>query len=103
MEEILAEVNSLPGPQVPSTGAVAAQAKKLDLRRRLPAAVGEPIAPKGEAAIPLTTEDKAEARERLRTGQSKGAKDIIEWFGCSPEEAHELVDEWRAKQKARAA
>lgn len=48
-------------------------------------------------AIPMSAEDKAEARERLRTGDSKGARDIIEWFGCTPEEAQRLVDDWRAK------
>jgi hypothetical protein len=54
MEDILAEVNSLPGPQVPSIGAVAAKAKTLDLRRRVAMAVGEPIAPEGGAAFRVT-------------------------------------------------
>jgi hypothetical protein len=50
------------------------------------------------AAVPdaMTTEDKAEARERLRTGKSKGARDIMDWFGCTQAEAQALVDEYRA-------
>jgi hypothetical protein len=101
-EEILAEVNTLPGPPVVSLGALAAQAGKLGLRRRQPATLGPAIAPKGDAPPPMTTEDKAEARERLRTGQSKGALGIIEWFGCTEEEAQALVDEHR-NRKSRAA
>jgi transposase len=66
----------------------------------MPGPKPEPIAAVTEA---MTTEDKAEARERLRTGQSKGAKDLIEWFGCTADEAQALVDEWRAKQKGRPA
>jgi hypothetical protein len=51
------------------------------------------------AAVPdaMTTEDKAEARERLRTGKSKGARDIMDWFGCTQAEAQALVDEHRAR------
>ena len=45
----------------------------------------------------MTTEDKAEARERLRTGATKGARDIVDWFGCTQDEAQDLVDAWRAK------
>ncbi|UPY35522.1 hypothetical protein [Sediminicoccus sp. KRV36] len=94
LDDILADVNALPGPAVPTIGAVAAHAKKLDLSRRQPPEVGPAIP---GTPTPMSTEDKAEALERLRTGTSRGARDIVDYFGCTAEEAQELVDRHRAK------
>lgn len=94
LAEILTDVNALPGPAVPTIEAVAAHAKKVGLSRRQIPDVGPAIPGPPEV---MTTEDKAEARERLRTGQAKGARDIMEWFGCTQEEAQEIVDAHRAR------
>lgn len=50
-----------------------------------------------------TTGDKHEIREKLRTGQYKGTRAIVEDYACPEDEAQALVDEHRAKQNARAA
>lgn len=97
LEDVYADLNSLPGPPVASIGALQAQATKLRLRRRAPKDVGEPIAPRGEAGIPLTSGDRHEIREKLRTGQYKGTLAIVEDYGCPADEAQALVDEHRAR------
>lgn len=104
LEEVLSDVNALPGPPVPTTAAVAAKAKTMGLQRRQPPEVGPAIAPPPAiaAGMPMTTEDKAEALERLRKGVDKGAKDVMEYFGCSDQEALALVDQHRARM-GRAA
>lgn len=97
VEEILQEVNLLPGPAVASMGAVEAQARKLGLSRKQPPRLDGAIAPeKGIEVPPMTTEDKAEAREMLRKGKLKGERDVMEFFGCTHAEALELVDAHRA-------
>lgn len=52
-----------------------------------------PIKPAAE----MLPEDKAEAREKLRTGEFKGARAIIEEYGCTEAEALALVEEHRAR------
>jgi hypothetical protein len=103
VEEILAEVNLLPGPFVASMGAVEAQARKLGLSRKHPPRLDGAIAPeKGIEVPPMTTEDKAEAREMLRKGKLNGARDVMEFFGCTHTEALDLVDAHRGTQRSAA-
>lgn len=82
------------GPTAATTLIIPAPHRETQRPANRPGPQPEPI-----AAIPdaMTTEDKAEARERLCTGAAKGARDIVDWFGCSQDEAQALVDAWRAK------
>lgn len=97
VEEIFQELNLLPGPPVASLGATLAQAKKLGLTRKQPPRLDDAIPPpKGTEPPPMTTEDKAEAREMLRKGKLKGARDVMEFFGCTQAEALDLLDAHRA-------
>lgn len=103
VEQILHEVNLLPGPLVASMGAVEAQARKLGLsRKQLPRLDGAIAPEKGIEVPPMTTEDKAEAREMLRKGKLKGARDVMEFFGCTHAEALDLVDAHRGTQRSAA-
>ena len=100
---VFAALNALPGPPVASIGAVAAQAKKMGLQRRERLPIGSAIAPPTTTPIPpMTTEDQAEALERLRKGIDKGARDVMEYFGCSHSEAMQVVERHRARQQRAA-
>jgi hypothetical protein len=114
---ILDRLAELPGIEVTGENAVRRKAEKLGLHRR-----GQPIPPEfaGAAAsrsrvpqnaAPIVTaapamlpEDKAEALEGLRTGRFRGARAIIEEYGCTQEEAMAIMEQHIARQqKARAA
>jgi hypothetical protein len=69
------------------------------LTRTLPTPLAEPIKP----SPTMLPEDMAEAREKLRTGEFKGAKAIMEEYGCTQDEAQALVDAHRAALAARRA
>lgn len=128
VENIWHHLNALPGTPVGSTGSLMAKAKVVGARRQnlpippefLQAGAPPPApaapqpdqrysgAPRTRDADPsadtaMNTEDLHEAREQLRTGKAKGARDIFEWFGCAPEEAQRIVDEFRASAASRAA
>jgi hypothetical protein len=114
---ILDRLAEMPGLEITSENAVRRKAEKLGLHRR-----GQPIPPEfaGAAAsrsrvpqnaAPIVTatpamlpEDKAEALEKLRKGEFRGARDIIEEYGCTQEEAMAIMEQHTARQqKARAA
>jgi hypothetical protein len=120
LDAIHAALNALPGEPISSPGGVKVKASKLELHRRGDAIPPEYAgaaesrtarrsAPRRHRHPPPTTppaapikptpamlpEDKAEAREKLRTGEFKGAKAIMEEYGCTQDEAQALVDEHR--------
>lgn len=120
LDAIHAALNALPGEPISSAGGVKVKASKLELHRRgeaippeyagaaesrtarrsAPEATPAPIPtkPPGAPIKPtpaMLPEDKAEAREKLRTGEFKGARAIIEEYGCTEAEAMALVEEHR--------
>lgn len=127
LDAIHAALNALPGEPISSPGGVKVKASKLELHRRgeaipreyagaaesrtarrsAPEATSAPTPTKPPAAPIKPTpamlpEDKAEAREKLRTGEFKGARAIIEEYGCTEAEAMALVEEHR-NRKGKAA
>lgn len=109
LDAIHAALNALPGPPIPTPDAVRAKAAKLDIHRRgapvpedyATATTARTRAPQA-ATSPLSAEEQAESWQRLDAGESLGAKDLAEWFGCPLEAVQPIVDAWRKAQRSAA-
>lgn len=116
MDDVHKHVSALPGLPIASAETLRVKACKIGIYRQglpipaeyLGAAMSRsrtpqmaekpaPTTPIVKAAPAMIPEDQAEAREGLRTGRFRGAKDIVEEYGCTQAEAQALVDAHRAK------
>lgn len=115
MDTVHELLSALPGLPIASPETVRVKASKIGIyrqglpippeflgaaasRSRSPQMAEKPATPPVVTAAPeMLAEDKAEALAGLRTGRFKGAKDIIEEYGCTQAEALALVDQHRAR------